>query len=298
MSGALGREECLMHPRPWRFLDGMLIVMLCALAIVAALPVWRDIVGTALESEEQSHILLAPAVAVWLGWLRRGRLRLCRPRWSYTGVAAVLAGWAMIAFGFSRSIDLAWHAGAILMLVGAGVSVVGIDVVRRFLPVVLTLLFLLPVPGQVRSQIAIPLQEATAAATQFVFDLIGVAVVRNGNVLSINGFDVAVAEACNGMRMVSALALVSFAFVFSVPMRTTARLVILLASPFIALLVNIVRLIPTVLVYGRHRDDPIATTFHDLSGWAALVLALALLWCILRLLRWLEIPIAPYAIKE
>ncbi len=116
-----------------------------------------------------------------------------------------------------------------------------------------------------------------------------------GNVLLINGREVAVAEACNGMRMVSALLLVSYAFVFSMPMRQGVRLVILAASPIVALLCNVIRLVPVVLFYG-YASDSTADFFHDASGWIVLLIALGLLWSFLSLLRWIEIPVTPYAV--
>ena len=123
----------------------------------------------------------------------------------------------------------------------------------------------------------------------------GVAVERTGNALRVNGREVFIAEACNGMRMVSALALVSFAFIFSVPMGNRVRVLILLVSPVVAVLVNILRLIPTVLFYG-YAEAEWASAFHDLSGWLGLVVAFVVLWGFLSMLRWLEVPIAPYAV--
>src|SRR5256885_1613630 len=83
---------------------------------------------------------------------------------------------------------------------------------------------------------ALPLQELSARIVEFMMVLFGSPVQRAGNVLSINGHDVGIAEACNGMRMVAALGLVAFAFVFTVPMRTSVRLLILALSPLVALL--------------------------------------------------------------
>ena len=66
--------------RSWRFIDGALMAGLAALAVASAWPVWRGILDRALGDPEQSHVLLAPVIAVWLVWVRRERLRRCRPR--------------------------------------------------------------------------------------------------------------------------------------------------------------------------------------------------------------------------
>jgi exosortase len=281
----------------WKFIDGVLLSVLVGLAVAATWGPWADIAGIALRSDEQSHILLGVPIALWLGWVRRDRLRYCPPKWSLLGPLAVAVGWGLAWFGFRSGTDLAWHLGAVAVVFGAILTIVGVDFVIKFLPAFGALAFLLPVPGRIRQRIAIPLQEASAKVAEFGLDLFGLPVERAGNVLRLNGQDVAIAEACNGMRMVAALGLVAFAFVFTVPMRLSVRLLILAISPLVALLVNIVRLIPTTLLYGYSSVES-AELFHDASGWGVLFLALGILWCVLAVLRWLEVPIAPYAVAE
>jgi len=210
---------------------------------------------------------------------------------------AIVAGYALAWGGFNFGIEVAWHLGALIIVCGAGLTVLGPSFIVPFLPALGALLFLMPVPGRIRQEIAIPLQQASARVAQFGLDLIGLPVTRAGNILTINGYEVAIAEACNGMRMVAALGLVAFAFIFTVPMRSSVRLLILAVSPLVALIVNIVRLVPTALLYG-YSEKSTADLFHELSGWGVLVLALGLLWCLLALLRWIEVPIAPYGVAE
>jgi len=61
--------------------------------------------------------------------------------------------------------------------------------------------------------------------------------------------------------------------------------------------VNVIRLIPTVLLYG-HASTSVADGFHEASGWLMLFVALGLLWAMLGLLRWLEIAVSPHPIGE
>jgi exosortase len=284
--------------RAWSFADGAMAVGLFALGAFATREVWADIFGLAASNPEQSHIFLTPVIAAWLVWVRRHRLRLCHPRRSALGPMGILFGATLATYGYSAGFDLFVHFGALSICCGAVLSVVGTDAIKNFAPAFLVLIFMLPVPGRVRGEIAQPLQQYSAQATHWLLGVFDVPVARSGNVLVINAQEVAVAEACNGMRMVSALGLVAFAFVFSVPMRNSVRLLILVLSPLLALLVNIIRLVPTVLMYGYADNQGMADLFHDLSGWASLFVALGLLWMVLALIRWVEIPIAPYAVAE
>lgn len=283
--------------RNWRFYDGVLLTALVAGSLYVTRGIWADIFSTAIGREEQSHVLMAAPVAIWLAWLRRHRLRYYQPEWSLLGPLGIAAGWLMSWAGFRYGVELAWHAGALVIVCSAALTVIGPRVVFPLMPAFAVLAFLMPVPGRLRQHIALPLQEASAKIAQVGMDLCGLPVVRSGNMLIVNEHPVAIAEACNGMRMVAALGLISFAFVYSVPMRNSVRLVILALSPLIALFVNVIRLVPTALMYG-YADHGLADLFHDVSGWAVLGVALLMLWGVLAIIRWLEIPLSPYGVHE
>jgi exosortase len=145
----------------------------------------------------------------------------------------------------------------------------------------------------VRQEVAIPLQALTARVTHGVLETIGVGSEVSGNVLRINGVDVAIAEACNGMRMVFALVLVSFAFAFGTPLRHRVRVLVLLASPISAIVCNVLRLVPTVWVYGTGAEE-LGDFLHDIGGWLMLPASFLALVGALRLLRWAQVPVTRF----
>ena len=267
------------------------------LAIAATFGVWAETWSRALGNPEDSHILMALPIAIWLAWLRRSRLRRWSPSPSFFGPVMIGVGWLLILAGYRFAFDVFQHLGALLTVLGAAVAVLGHRLLFIFKPSVIALLFLFPVPGRFRQHVAIPLQHASAAITEQVLVLSGVAIERTGILLNLNGREVAVAEACNGMRMVTALGLITIAFVFSVPMRSRVRFLLLALTPLFALVVNTIRLIPTSLAYGYATEDT-ATIVHDVGGWAVLGFAVALLWLTLVTLRWLEIPVSPYPVQK
>lgn len=283
--------------RTWRFTDGAMLALLVGLAIYATRSVWLDVLTLARRSDESSYILLAPVVVIWLAWLRRERIRYCRARPTPAGAVVIAAGWGLMVLGHEHAINLFRDFGALLVVLGAVLAITGFEVFHRYRAAFGALLFLVPVPGRIRHLIAVPMQQASARTTQFILEVFGVPVERHGNVLLINGAEVAIAEACNGMRMVAAMALIAYAFVFSFPMRTWARLVLLAVSPIVAIAVNVLRLVPTTLFYG-YRSADFASAFHDAAGWIVLFIAIGLMWLVLALMRYLELPIAPCRIRE
>ncbi len=271
-------------------------VALCLLtvgAVLGAWPAWSDMFRIGFKDEEASQVLLAPVVFGWLLALRRHHLQQAKLTGNWIGPVMVLLGWGVSYYGFYHAMQALWHGGAVLAATGAAVTLLEFAVLKRLWPALLVLLFLVPVPGQIRQQIAIPMMTYTAGATHFVFELLGLGVERNGNLLSYNGNDVTVAEACNGMRMIFVLVLVSYAAAFSMPMRAYVRVLILLLSPATAIICNVIRLVPTVLFFGMAPDAEWPHLFHDLSGWVMIGVAYVLVMAVVQLLKWLDLPVEP-----
>jgi exosortase len=276
----------------WRLAGG---IALALAGMLATFDAWLDILHIAMRDEEASHIFLVPIVAAYLVWVRRLRLRHVQPASSWLGPLIVLTGWMLYYIGDERLWESVWHLGAIVVAVGCFLTAAGSRVLRQLLPAFVVLVFLVPVPGRVRQRIAIPMQNTTAKITEGLFDLANIEVTRSGNLLRINGHDVAIAEACNGLRMVFALVLVCYAFAFGNPLRPYARVLLLVASPLAAIFCNVVRLLPTVWVYGNHSSS-VAEHFHTIGGWLMLFVAFLMLMGILRLLRWALIPVYQYTL--
>lgn len=273
----------------WSIKHVILIIVLSVVAVFAALPQWADITMIAMKDEESSHIFLVFPIAAWLIWIRRVRFRRLRPHSSWVGPLMILAGFGLASVSYTNAFQAGWHGGAVLMLVGAVTTVVGANVIANFIPAVMILVLLVPIPGNIRLSIAGPLQNATARVTTLVLEMMGFYVERSGNLVNINDMPVAVAEACNGMRMVFALVLVSYAFAFSVPLRNSVRVMVLLLSPVAAIVCNVIRLTPTVILYGNAPED-FANGFHDIAGWLMLPIAFMMLMGITRALRWAMVP--------
>ena len=269
----------------------LLAAGLAAVAVAVGWGAWTDIATIAYRVEEASHIFLVPIIVVWLVWARLGSLLAAPLTHRWVGVVMVAVGAAMEGFGYTQQVDAAWHLGAVVMFAGAVVTALGGTVLWRAWPAFVVLGFLVPVPGMIRLEIALPLQEASAQATEFLMQAVGYDVERSVNLLIFNGEQIGIAEACNGMRMFFALLLVSYAFAFAMPLKPWVRALIIVFSPAAAIACNIIRLGPTVWVYGMYPDSTAAELAHTLGGWAMLGVAFLLLLGLVRLLEWAQIPV-------
>jgi exosortase len=281
----------------WRPTHLVLAVLLAAGALAATWGAWADMYLIARNDEECGHALLALPAFVWLFWIRRGRLRRCEPTGQWFGVVLIATGWATWSWGFRHQNQPIWHFGALLMVLGAFLTGVGSQIFWEFLAAFAVLVFLVPVPSTLRERIAQPLQVYIAQATQLVCEAFGMDVDRTNSLLTVNGTRVAIAEACNGMRMVFSLILVCYLFAFVNPLRGYVRVMLLVISPLVALLFNIIRLVPTVWVFG-HFSQEAAENFHDISGWVMLILAFLTMVGFLKVMRWAMVPVTHFRLVD
>jgi exosortase len=270
------------------------VAMLGACVLIAG-NAWADLAMLGWKDEESRHVLLVPLVVAWLAWVRRQRFRACEPTGRWVGTVLLGLGWMAWSIGYRRQIQTAWHSGAVLMAMGGLLTVLGKDVLMKFFPAFVALAFLVPVSSTIRQHIAVPLQHDTAWLTQNVAEVLGMQVTRQGNLLSLNGTEVAIAEACNGMRLVFTLFLACYVFAFVTPLRMYVRMIVLAASPLIAIAANVVRLVPTVWMFG-HTSPSVAEQFHTFSGWLMLILAFLALMGIVKLLRWALVPVTRFTL--
>ncbi|MCW5756819.1 MAG: exosortase/archaeosortase family protein [Phycisphaeraceae bacterium] len=274
----------------WTFVQGVIAVLA---AVVACLPGWVDMYVSATNDADNGYIVLVPAVVLWLALLRRRRLRSAGRRGLWMGpVVAVLAGGVYVHGGLTGT-SLSLHLGAIGMLIGAVLSVVGRSVLLRMLPAVVALFFLAPVPMAWLLPLTERLGAWTLIVTAGLLEVLGVPALASGSELSVGTNRVALVGD-SGLRMMAAIGLVSYAFAYGTPLRQGVRVGIVLAAPLVALVANVLRLVPYALLAAHW---PMATgVLSQLSGWLTLLLAFLMLYGGIRVLRYAQVPALRYAL--
>lgn len=279
--------------RNWHLIGAVMMIVIGFLATIEA---WSDLVRAALQHDQTRQIVLVPIAAAWLIWARRERLRMCEPIGNWNGPVFVVSGWLMWDCGSRYALPLCLHLGGILIVLGCFFAVVGRDVLMRFSPAVATLAFLLPAPWEVHERLAGALRLITTELMLMTYELIGIATDRHGALLTINGVDVPASIACQGVGF-AAMVLVAYAFAFGTALRTSVRLLIILASPFAAVVCHVARVLSTSWVYGRypaHYTGWLDTT----AGWLILPVLFGMLAGIVKLLTWASVPVRRYTLAQ
>jgi exosortase len=148
---------------------------------------------------------------------------------------------------------------------------------------------MLPLPDLIQYYVGLHLQRYATASAVFCLEAIGYEIIREGNVITIGDATVAVAEACNGLRMITAFLVISGLVVLLVKRAWWEKLIILASSMPIALMCNTVRLTVTAIFFTLLEGEHWEQVFHDFGGYAMMPLALAAviaeLWLLAKLTR-------------
>lgn len=234
---------------------------------------------------------LVPLVALYWVWEKRRALRTCRIRPCWWALSLLLLAQATRTFGLLFFYESVERYALVLTVAGLVMLVAGWQVFWRLRWVLAFLLLMVPLPGRVHNAVAGPLQRSAATSTAFALEVIGADVARQGNVLSLGPqTSVGVAEACSGLRMLTAFVIVASVFAFSVNRPRWQRIVLIVSSIPIAIACNVIRLVVTVLLYAATSSSVAERFFHDCAGITMMPLAVVILVGELWLMRVLVLP--------
>jgi exosortase len=165
---------------------------------------------------------------------------------------------------------LLWLAGACWFLGG-----------RRLLwwslPAIGFLSFMIPLPFRAERMLSQPLQAVAARFSCWLLQLLGQPAIREGNIVIINDIELAIVEACSGLRIFVSIVALAFAFAvfFHRPWWTKAAL---FASVLpVALISNAVRIALTGLLHVYFSGEAAHRFSHDAAGLFMIPFAAALM---------------------
>jgi exosortase len=254
----------------------MAAVGLTALAFVALFhdPI-RGLASAWWNDPDAGHGLLLFPVALWLA--NKSGLREGSAPAPIAGTILLVSAILVRALG-GLAAELFTQRFAIwLTLVGLVVFSFGIrQVFHWWLPFIL-LGLAIPLPATITNTLAVPLQFKASQLGTSLIDWRGIPVRANGNVITIPGQRLFVAEACSGLRSLTALislgVMMGGLWLTTLPMRV---LLILLAIP-VAIAVNAVRIFLTAFLMYFVSPDLGRGFMHTTEGWALFVVALGII---------------------
>jgi exosortase len=281
----------------WAWCDRKSILTFLASGLVSIAFLWSygpglaDLWNLWQKSDEYSSGLLVPFLAVYVLWSWRhdiARWPIKRSIWGlFWGLHAFAVAQLVRFFGLFFMYSSAERLSIVLTIAALVLLLFGCQVFRKVSPILLFLCLMLPPPNVVQYHVGLYLQNKATSWAVFCLEVIGYGVTQEGNVIKIGDVSVAVLEACNGLRMITAFFVISGLVVLLVKRAWWEKLIILLSSLPIALVCNTVRLTITAVFFTVLKGEHWEKIFHDFGGYAMMPLAVAAvvaeLWLLAKL---------------
>jgi exosortase len=225
-----------------------------------------------------SHGFFVPAFSAYVIWQSRRRYSALPPNPSWFGLAIIAGALGILIAGVLGAEFFLSRSSFAFLLAGLVIYFLGWSHFRAAFFPWACLFLMIPIPTIIFNQIAFPLQLLASELASSLLTLLGVPVLREGNIIQLPAMSLEVAQACSGIRSLVSLGTLAIIYGYFLEPKVFWRAVLAFAALPIAILANGLRIVGTGLLV--HYWDPAKAEgfFHAFAGWVVFVLALAMLF--------------------
>jgi exosortase len=216
------------------------------------------------RDENYSHGFLVPLIAGYFVYARWDYLKSCQIAPSVTGLIVIVFALIQLTIGSIGLEYFTMRSSLVVLIAGMALFFCGTELFRAVRLPVFYLLLMVPLPYIIYNALAFPLKQFVSWISVGCMKLIGVTVVRDGNIIMFPGISLEVADACSGMRSLVSILALSIAYAFFLQLTQLKRWIVILSSVLIAIVTNALRVIITGIL----------ASYHEFAGMAVFVLAM------------------------
>ena len=252
------------------------LVVFAVLILLCYAPAILSMAHDWATNEDMGHGFFAPVVAGYLLWRQREELMAmpAQPNWWGLGLVLLGAAQSLVA---TLGVELFLSRTALIVtLTGMVWFLGGTAILKKTAFPLFLLCFMAPIPAVIFNSVTFPLQILASRLAEYSLDLLGVPVLREGNVLELPSGPLSVVEACSGIRSLLSLTFLSLVYGCFFEKRRSVRALLFVATIPIAILANGGRVTITGLL-AQVKPELAQGFFHESTGWVIFMLAMAML---------------------
>jgi exosortase len=272
-----------------RGLSWWALAWFAALLVVVYFPILRHLVEQWSTDEDVGHGFFVLPVAGYIVWQRRERLLEMEWKPAWWGAALMVWGVFQSLIGTLGAELFLQRTAILISLVGLLLVFGGTKLVQELAFPLTLLLFMIPIPTVVFNQITFPLQLFASRVAEFTLGLIGIPVLRDGNVLELASQKLSVAEACSGIRSLLSMSFLALVYAYFFDKKVWMRWALLLGTLPLVILANAGRVTITGIL-SEFNPELAGGFFHSLEGFVIFgidfVMLIVLHLVINRVYRW------------
>ncbi len=247
-----------------------------ALIALCYWPVMVRLVNQWNNDDDMGHGFFVPILAAYIAWQKRDEFfaQPAKPNW--LGMALVVyAGLQLCIATLGAELFLA-RTAIILSIIGSVLFLGGTRRLRVMAFPLFLLFFMVPIPGVVYNQITFPLQLLATRVAEWALMVVGIPVLREGNILELAGQKLSVVEACSGIRSLLTLTFLSLVYGYFFETKNWLRVLLFLATVPIAIVANASRVTLTGII-ADVKPELAHGVFHTFEGFVIWMVSLVIL---------------------
>jgi len=244
----------------------------------------QGLVSDWVRMPDFSHGFLIPIVSLYFVYERRKQYSVLSPSSHWAGLALLLFGVMLYLLGNLAAEFFTMRFSMLVVLGGIILFLLGKEFFKTLLFPLVFLVFMIPIPSVLMDRITFPMQLFASKVAARSLDLIGIPVLREGNIIQLANTSLEVAEACSGIRSLISLLALSVVFAYFSQNTTWKRIVLVLSTFPIAIIANAARVTGTGILAHHYGDQVAQGFFHGFSGWILFVVAFVCLFIVGSLL--------------
>ncbi|MBK5294696.1 MAG: exosortase [Acidobacteriia bacterium] len=256
---------------PW-----MPVAWISVLLIVCFAPVLQGMVLDWMNNDDMGHGFFVPVLALWIVWTRKDTLLQLPMRPNAWGLVLVLLGAAQLIAGTLGAELFVSRTAFLVSLSGILLYAGGTPLLRVLAFPLFLLLFMVRIPAILYSQITFPLQIFASSVAEHLLWMIGIPVLREGNILELSSQRLSVVEACSGIRSLLSLSFLSLIYAHSFDSKVWMRGALLVATVPIAVAANAFRVTLTG-VLSEYNPELAQGFIHSAEGWIIFLISMIIL---------------------
>jgi exosortase len=258
------------HP-PW-----LSIAWFFGLLVLCYAPVISRLVQQWNNDEDMGHGFFVPVIAAYIAWQKRDQLLGREMKPNYLGVVIVIFAAIQMYIGTLGAELFLARTAIVEAIVGMVLALGGAYALRVLAFPLILLCFMVPLPAVIYNRITFPLQIFASQVAAFTLELIGIPVLRDGNVLELPSQKLNVVEACSGIRSLLSLTFLSLVYGYFFDKKAWMRVALFAATVPIAIVANAGRVTLTGIM-SEINPELAHGMVHTASGWVIFMIALAMM---------------------
>jgi exosortase A len=241
---------------------------------------WKTIHGMVMDwymDENYSHGFLVPLISGYLLWQKRDSVRSAVANPLNSGLLIVIMGLCIYLVGNVAGEAFTMRVSMLVVLGGTILFTYGTGLFKTVSFPFLYLMFMIPLPYILYDSAAFPLKLLVSKYSVDFLKLIGVPVIREGNIIHLVNTTLEVADACSGIRSIMSLLALSAALAYFSQKGLIKRVLLVLLAVPIAVFANSIRVIGTGILASKYGSKAAEGFFHEFAGLVIFGVAMAML---------------------